>query len=307
MVRAFCWYGAPIGLATTPSSPAPSNCVEPALGLVGVGRRPGEVRRPGRARRARPPAGARRIGERPVDQRLVAEGQQVEGHEAGRGLLGQHLDPRGGRVDPLLEHLELQPRPDRHEQLAVEHAPVRQLLARGLHDLGEVAGQRLGVARGQLDLVAVRKTRQRKPSHFGSKESPPSNFAGSGMPLTGLGQHRLHGRHHGQVHSATVDDIRHRPLSRSRAQAPDVDILAAWPTPSRRLRLPRTGPLADLDTAGHPRFRRRQDATARRRCATLGARAGRPPGADVRRRLHRWPPAASWSCCRGWTPPARAA
>ena len=26
MVRAFCWYGAPIGLATTPSRPAPSNC-----------------------------------------------------------------------------------------------------------------------------------------------------------------------------------------------------------------------------------------------------------------------------------------
>ena len=73
----------------------------------------------------------------------------------GRRLLGEHVDPRLGRVDPLLEHLELQPVADRHEHLAVEHAPLRQLPLDRLDQLGEVARQRLGVAAGQLHLVAV--------------------------------------------------------------------------------------------------------------------------------------------------------
>ena len=72
-------------------------------------------------------------------------------------------------MDALLQHLELQPRTDCHEQLPVEDAAVRQLLPGGLDDLREVAGQRLGVARGQLDLVAVLEHETAEPVPLGFK------------------------------------------------------------------------------------------------------------------------------------------
>ena len=58
-------------------------------------------------------------------------------------------------MEAVLEHLELEAVADGHEDLAVQDAAVGELLAHRRRDLGEVAGERLGVARRQLDLVAV--------------------------------------------------------------------------------------------------------------------------------------------------------
>ena len=162
MVRAFSRYGASSGLATTPSRPAPSNCSNhdcASAGSVVV-----RVRWHGPSSDAEGLLeGSAALGERPLDVGLVAEREQVEGDETGGRLLRQLLDPRRGRVDPLLQRLELQLGPGRHEQLAVEHHPLGQLSADCLDDLGEVAGQRFRVAAGELDLVAVAEHQAPKP------------------------------------------------------------------------------------------------------------------------------------------------
>ena len=144
------------------------------------------------------------LAQRPVGVRLVAEGEQVEGDEAGRCLLGQHVDARLGRVDPLLEHLELQPVTDRHEHLAVEHAPLGQLPLDRLDQLGEVARQRLGVAAGQLHLVAVAEDDAAEPVPLGLEDQPVV-LGRIGDALHGLGEHRLDGWHHGQVHVPSLE------------------------------------------------------------------------------------------------------
>ena len=68
---------------------------------------------------------------------------------------GEHVDPGLGRVDALQQGLEVQPVAAGDDDLAVDHAAVRQVGPQRLDDLGEVAGQRLLAAAGQLDLVAV--------------------------------------------------------------------------------------------------------------------------------------------------------
>ena len=182
--------------------PGALELVEPLLGLGRVGGGAGQVAgavEPGeRLLQGRAP-----LRERAVDVRLVAEREQVERDERGRRLLGQHVDARLGRVDPLLEHLELEPLgPDGecHEQLAVEHAALGQLLAHRGDDLGEVAGQRLGVAAGQLDLVAVLEHQAAEPVPLGL-EAEPAVLGGVRDALDGLREHRLNGRHHGEVHA----------------------------------------------------------------------------------------------------------
>src|SRR6266542_1896873 len=95
------------------------------------------------------------LGERTLHQGVVAKGEQVEGDERGRRLAGQQVHPRGGRVDALLQRLEVEPLALAHHHLAVDHAARRELGARRLDDLWEVAGHRALVAAAQLDLVAV--------------------------------------------------------------------------------------------------------------------------------------------------------
>ena len=107
------------------------------------------------------------LGEGPVHEGLVAQRQQVEGHEAGGRLDGQLVDAAGGGVDPLLQGLELQPPAlgalEADEDLAVQHDAVGKLAAYGLDDLGEVARERLGVAARELDLVAVLEDQAAEP------------------------------------------------------------------------------------------------------------------------------------------------
>ena len=75
--------------------------------------------------------------ERPLGVVGVVQRQQVEGNEARRRLLRQQPDPAGGRVDALLQHLELQPVADHNDDLAVDHAPLGQIGFDRLHDLGK--------------------------------------------------------------------------------------------------------------------------------------------------------------------------
>ena len=93
--------------------------------------------------------------------------------------------------------------PTADEELAVEHAPLGQLLLDRRDDLGEVAGQRLGVAAGQLDLVAVAEHDAAEAVPLGL-EAQAAVLGRVRDPLDRLRQHRLHGRHHGQVHGRTL-------------------------------------------------------------------------------------------------------
>ena len=60
-------------------------------------------------------------------------------------------------MDALLQRLEVQPVAGRadHDDLAVDHAALRQVAPHRLDDLGEVPGHRPLVAAADLDLVAV--------------------------------------------------------------------------------------------------------------------------------------------------------
>ena len=181
--------------------PGALELVEPALRLLRVLRGAGQVAGPLGAQPAQRLLHRRApLAQGPVDVRLVAEGEQVEGHEAGRRLLGQHVDPGLGRVDPLLQHLELEPVADGDEHLAVEHHPLRQLPLDRLDQLGEVARQRLGVAAGQLHLVAVAEHDAPEPVPL-RLEDQPVVLGRIGDPLHRLGEHRLDGWHHRQVHA----------------------------------------------------------------------------------------------------------
>ena len=82
------------------------------------------------------------LGLRQLEQRLVAVGEQVEGDEARRRLLGEHVDARLGGVDALAERVEVLPAVGVEEHdLPVEHVAA---LREG--QLGEVAAQRLAAA-----------------------------------------------------------------------------------------------------------------------------------------------------------------
>ena len=69
--------------------------------------------------------------------------------------LGEHPHPRVGRVDALLQRLEVQAVVGGDDDLAVDHAALRQLGVDRRDQLGEVAGHRPLVAAAQLDFIAV--------------------------------------------------------------------------------------------------------------------------------------------------------
>ncbi len=86
-----------------------------------------------------------------LEQHLILAREQVEGDVGGGRLEREPLDPRGRRMDPLAERVEvLAAVAVAHDDLAVEH-----VAARGERELGEVAPERLAVARLQEHLIAV--------------------------------------------------------------------------------------------------------------------------------------------------------
>ena len=140
------------------------------------------------------------LGEGARGEVLVALREQVEDDEAGRGLFGQQPDPARGGVQAQLQRLEVQGaalRVDEHD-LAVDDAAFGQVRADRLDDLGEVPRHRTLVAAADLDLVTVPEDDRAEPVPLRLVQLP-RRYAG-----TDLGQHRLHRRHHGQVHTAIL-------------------------------------------------------------------------------------------------------
>ena len=80
---------------------------EPSLRSGQLGGRWGDVeRRAGAGQRVDKRGAA--LDERSPGVVVIAEGEQVERDERGRRLLGEHPHPRRGRVDALLQRLEVQ-------------------------------------------------------------------------------------------------------------------------------------------------------------------------------------------------------
>ena len=115
------------------------------------------VRRDGRQVDRRDRAGHRdleqaaTLGERSIAEVVGIEREQVPRDERRRRLAPEHGDPRRGGVDPLEERVEVEhdrragrgsPRDD---DLAVDHASLRQAADERLGQLGEVAVERLQV------------------------------------------------------------------------------------------------------------------------------------------------------------------
>ena len=187
MVRAFCWYVAPSGLATTPSRPAPSNWLNhcsATAGSVVVRVRWQGPSRSGQRRLHRGPA----LGERPADERLVPEGQQVEGdvrRPASSPPAGRPAT-RAGWMRSCSD-LELQPdspdqrrRSRRRARTAPAAAPGRPRRPRG--SSGSAAW-----------CCGWRARPRRRPGRRCSGTRPtsarsynPPYFAGSGIPFTDL-------------------------------------------------------------------------------------------------------------------------
>ena len=186
-------------LGDQPVQPGPLELLEPGLRqVVVVGDRGDVDRRAGRGERLLQPGPALR--ERAIGQVLVAQRQQVERDEAGRRLLGQQVHPAGRGVDALLQHLELQrvALPVQHHDLAVDHRPLREVGQHRVDQLREVAGHRALVAAADLDLGAVPEDDRAEAVPLGLVQ-----LSGGDLRLR-LGQHRLHRRHHGQVHPAIL-------------------------------------------------------------------------------------------------------
>jgi len=175
--------------------PGPLELVEPAGRDRSVIGDRGQVHRWHRVGEGRFQAMAA-LGERAVTQVLVTETEEVEGHEAGRGLRGQRLHPARGRVQPQLEELEVEGAAGRVDQddLAVDDATWGQLGADGLDDLREVARQRPFVAAADLDFVTVAEHDGAEPVPLRLVEHPGRDLARQ------PGQHRLDRRHDGQLH-----------------------------------------------------------------------------------------------------------
>ena len=133
-------------------------------------------------------------GERLAREVVVAEREQVEGHEAGGGLAGQPLDAAGGRVDALLERPEVQPAVTGDHDLAVDDRARREVAPDGLDHLGEVAGHRPLLAAADLHLVAVAEHDRAEPVPLGLVELPGRDRGHR------PGQHRRDRGHDGQVH-----------------------------------------------------------------------------------------------------------
>jgi len=108
---------------------------EPRLGLVWI---QGHRGQPDSDRRQLLEALATlRVGQ--LEQALILDRQHVKGDVVGRGLLGEHRDPRGGRMDALLQGAEvLLAVSGIDDDLAVDHVAPG-----GKAQLGEVAPERL--------------------------------------------------------------------------------------------------------------------------------------------------------------------
>ena len=157
IVRAFCWYGASSGLATTPSSPAPSNSRRTTARPRRVGGRAGQVARAGPARPAPPRArrGARRTAGRRTTRRRAPAGRRRRSRPASSRPACRPATSAGWIRSWSTSNSSRSPLEPATKSSPSSTQRSGSCSRIGRDHLGEVAGQRLGVAAGQLDLVAV--------------------------------------------------------------------------------------------------------------------------------------------------------
>ncbi len=142
-------------------------------------------------------------------QIVASVGEDIEGHQPGRGCLGEHLDPGSGRMEPALKSIEVETILGDHHHLAVEDRASGEPGQR-LGEFREVALQRLVIAAVEPGLVA--------PCH--DSEPIPLGFIGPlvalGDDLTHPGLHGCDRRGEGPGHVARVDatEAPERPTSR---------------------------------------------------------------------------------------------
>ena len=152
-----------------------------------------------------------------------ADGDRVEGDKRRRYFLRQLRDPRGRRVQPQLQRVEVEPARRRDHDLAVDHAAVRQGLEQDGMQFREVAIERPQIAALDEDLGAAAKD-------DGAKAVPLRLVeVRSDREIAGeLGEHRLDRRLDGKAHgraggagaarSARIDTMIGDPAAAHRAQ-----------------------------------------------------------------------------------------
>jgi hypothetical protein len=181
------WYGASSGLAMTPSRPAPSNSRSHGRsdGAVAGDRR--QVERRPRSRQHRLEGGAALLLRR-VDQARAAGREHVEGDEGGRRRQRELPDSRFGRVQALLQGVEVEAIGADDDDLAVDDRSVGQQLDEGVAQFGEIAIERAQVAALDRDLAGARAKDE------GAKAVPlrlEQIRACRRQDLDRLGEHRL--------------------------------------------------------------------------------------------------------------------
>ena len=228
------------------------------------------------------------LAQRRVAQVLVADGQQVPGDERRGARLGQHLHPRRGRVDAEEQRLEVEHAVVRDDDLAVQDASLGQRGTQRIGQFGEVAVERLQVARLRVDLVAV--TEDDRPEAVPLRLEQPAVV---GRQAVGrLGEHGFQGRVERQVEG-------HRPSVPASAQGleclprPLAAQVPARPAGVGRVGRELLGALVQEpgdgapgrppgDAAGRPRR-----PGWRRRAARTGSRDRGPPGHRAERATDR--------------------
>ena len=123
-------------------------------------------------------------------QILVVDRQQVPGDEARRRLGRQHADPRFGRVDAKQQGPEIERAVAGDDDLAIEHAALRERCAERCGKLRKVAVEGLEVARLRVEGLAVTEDQGTKAVPLRLEQ--PAVVRREAIDR--LGQHRLDGR-----------------------------------------------------------------------------------------------------------------
>ena len=141
---------------------------------------------------------------------LLAFRQQVEGHEGGRRLRRELLDPRRRRVQAHLQRVEVEPARAHDHDLAVHHAALGQARPKEGLELGEVAVERLQVAALDVEPVAVAEHERAEAVPLRLEEPAVTRGQLGGE----LGEHRLDRRLDGEARVAFVSAISGLPAAR---------------------------------------------------------------------------------------------
>jgi hypothetical protein len=131
---------------------------------------------------------------------LVAEREQVEGHERSRSLRREQLHPRRRGMDPEQQRLEVEPRAPHDHDLSVEDAPLRQRGEERVDELREVTVHRLEVAALEHHLAPVAEDDGAEPVPLGLEQP----LVARGQRVGGLRQHGLDRRLEGKLHRRSL-------------------------------------------------------------------------------------------------------